>query len=157
MHSEYLRRLFLRNDLAEGRYVVRGRPVALADIGVPMFVVGTTMDHVAPWRSVHRIHVLTDAELTFALTNGGHNAGIVSELGKADRAYKLLTRAENGMYVDPDTFLDTAPLRQGSWWQAWFEWLHERSGRHVVPPQIGAAHSGYPPLEAAPGTYVLQQ
>ena len=27
MHSEYLRRLFLRNDLFEGRYTVDGRPI----------------------------------------------------------------------------------------------------------------------------------
>ena len=29
MHSEYLRKLFLDNDLAEGRYRCDGRPVAL--------------------------------------------------------------------------------------------------------------------------------
>jgi polyhydroxyalkanoate synthase len=48
MHSEYLRRLYLNNDLAEGRYQVGGRPVAIADIEVPMFIVGTVRDHVAP-------------------------------------------------------------------------------------------------------------
>jgi polyhydroxyalkanoate synthase subunit PhaC len=31
MHSEYLTRLFLHNDLAEGRYCVDGRPIALSD------------------------------------------------------------------------------------------------------------------------------
>ena len=37
MHSEYLRKLFLNNDLAGGRYVVEGRPIALSDIHAPMY------------------------------------------------------------------------------------------------------------------------
>lgn len=31
-------------------------------------------------RSVFKLHLLTDAELAFVLTNGGHNAGILFPL-----------------------------------------------------------------------------
>ena len=48
MHSEYLRHLFLDNDLAESRYQVDGRAVSLRDIRIPIFAVSTIRDHVDP-------------------------------------------------------------------------------------------------------------
>jgi polyhydroxyalkanoate synthase len=66
MHSEYLRQLFLNNDLFEGHYKVDGRPIALSDMRVPMFVVGTERDHVSPWRSVYKINLVVDTEVTFS-------------------------------------------------------------------------------------------
>ena len=156
MHSEYLRRLFLHNDLAEGRFPVDGRPVALSDITLPVFVVGTQTDHVAPWRSVYKLHYLTVADLTFVLTSGGHNAGIVSEPGHPHRSYQLLHRREGAAYIGPDDWLQQAPTRDGSWWPAWLQWLGERSGEPGEPPPMGNAQAGYRPLAAAPGHYVKE-
>ncbi|MEW5708383.1 MAG: alpha/beta fold hydrolase [Pseudomonadota bacterium] len=156
MHSEYLRHLFLHNDLAEGRYRVEGRPVALTDIRAPIFAVGTVRDHVAPWRSVYKIHLLSDTEVTFLLTTGGHNAGIVSEPGRKGRSYQVLTKSKDDRYSDPDAWLTIAPRKEGSWWPEWVAWLAARSGDPVAPPPMGAPAAGYPPLWDAPGTYVLQ-
>ena len=158
MHSEYLRRLFLDNDLAEGRYVAAGRPVALSDIHTPMFAVGPMQDHVAPWRSTYKVHLLTDTEVTFALTTGGHNAGIVSEPGHKGRSYQVMTRPANGRYQDPDAFLATAPRHEGSWWPAWTAWLHARSGAPVAAGDSAGGAAGIASsLGPAPGTYVLQE
>jgi polyhydroxyalkanoate synthase len=156
MHAQYLRRLFLNNDLALGRYRVSGRPVALGDIRAPMFVVGTESDHVAPWRSVYKIHLLTNGEVTFTLVTGGHNMGIVSPPGTPRRSYRVLTRAYDGKYIDADSYLAQATRHEGSWWTAWQGWLAARSTAEIEPPPMGAAGKGYPVIEPAPGSYVLQ-
>lgn len=156
MHSEYLRQMFLNNDFAEGRLRVDGRPVALTDIRVPVFAVGTEFDHVAPWHSVFKIVRLADTDVTFLLTSGGHNAGIVSEPGKNNRHYRLAQHPEHAPYVDPDRWLADTPAQSGSWWPAWFDWLARHSSARVAPPAMGNAAAGYAPLEPAPGSYVRQ-
>jgi polyhydroxyalkanoate synthase len=155
MHSEYLRKLFLGNDLAEGRYRSDGRAVALPDIAVPIFAVGTLNDHVAPWRSVYKIHLLTDTDVTFVLTSGGHNAGIVSEPGHPHRHYQALTRTDGERYLDRHSWEEQAPRKEGSWWPEWTAWLAERSGAPLAPPPMGSA--ACPPLADAPGSYVLAE
>jgi polyhydroxyalkanoate synthase len=151
MHSQYLRRLFLGNDLSAGRFEARGRRIALSDIKTPLFAVGTTKDHVAPWRSVYKAGLYCDADFTFLLASGGHNAGIVSEPGRTDRSYQIATRGHDEPYVDPDTWAAEAPCKQGSWWPEWQQWLARRSGALAAPPPAGAA------LAAAPGHYVLER
>jgi polyhydroxyalkanoate synthase len=155
MHSEYLRRLFLNNDLAAGRYMVADKPVALMDIRAPIFTVGTVRDHVAPWRSTYKINFLTDTDVTYLLMTGGHNAGIVSEPGHDHRGFQVMTRKADDRYIDPDAFLAQAPQKQRSWWPEWVAWLATQSGEPVDPPKIGNAD--YAPLGDAPGAYVLQQ
>jgi polyhydroxyalkanoate synthase len=156
MHSEYLRSLYLNNDLAEGRYFVDGKPVALSDIRAPLFVIGTERDHVSPWRSVYKINLVADTEVTFLLTSGGHNVGIVNPPGVAKRHYRMTTRAENDKYVDPETWFAATPVQEGSWWPVWCDWLVAHSSAKVAPPPFGAPERGLPPLDAAPGRYVLQ-
>jgi polyhydroxyalkanoate synthase len=156
MHSQYLRRLFLNNDLAEGRYEVDGKPVSLRDIRVPLFAVSTIMDHVAPWRSVYKIQMLTDADVTFVLSSGGHNAGIVNPPGHPHSRHQIATHKETETHVDPDTWQVAAAHHERSWWPCWLEWLQVHSSEMTAPPPIGAPTKGYAPLVEAPGTYVLQ-
>lgn len=150
MHSQYLTQLFLGNDLAEGRYCVGGRPVALVDIEAPLFVVGTERDHVSPWRSVYKLHLFTHQALTFLLTAGGHNAGIVSEPGHPGRHYRVGTRLLDAPYRSPDAFVaENAPI-EGSWWPCWAQWLDEHSSGTV---KARALEAHWPD---APGDYVFE-
>ena len=151
MHSEYLRLLFLNNDLAGGRYQVAGHPVSLRDIRVPVFGVGTETDHIAPWKSVFKIHALGHADVTFVLTNGGHNAGVISEPGHKRRHFRIHTTRNEDRALPPEDWLNTAQLSDGSWWPAWTSWLKKRSGTPTKPHKMGS------PLAPAPGTYVLME
>jgi len=151
MHSEYLRSMFLNNDLAAGKYHVDGHAVSLRDIRLPIFAVGTETDHIAPWRSVFKIHNLTHSDVTFALTNGGHNAGVVSQPGHPRRHFSLHTAHDSDPALTPDEWQEIATPHEGSWWPAWVTWLAAQSGDSVAPPKMGKA------LCDAPGTYVKME
>ncbi len=156
MHGRYLRELFLNNALSESRYKIKGEPITLFNITTPIFCVATRADHVAPWGSVYKLHYLTPAEVTFVLTSGGHNAGIVNSPERTDRIYQCLTRPRGGHYLSHKHWLATAPHRSGSWWPSWSAWLKERSGSRVAPPPLGHPEH-YPCIDEAPGHYVHER
>jgi len=123
---------------------------------VPLFVVATEADHIAPWRSVYKTQLFTDSDLRFVLTSGGHNAGILSDPGHPRRHYRVGHRRPGAHYMDADTWLARTERREGSWWPEYTRWLAAGSGRPIRPPAMGAPDQGYPPLCAAPGTYIHQ-
>jgi polyhydroxyalkanoate synthase len=157
MHTEYLRNLYLNNDLASGRLRYDGRALALADIRAPVFLVGTERDHVAPWKSVYMLHLYADADITFCLTSGGHNVGIVNPPAPEGpaRHYRMATKLAADRYLDPDQWFARNEPREGSWWPAWQAWIAERSDARGKPPPLGNAE--YAPIGKAPGTYVLMR
>jgi polyhydroxyalkanoate synthase len=159
MHSEYLKQLYLQNDLAGGRFRVNGEVINLAAITLPMFVLGTETDHVAPWKSTYKARALTrSADYTFLLTSGGHNGGIVCGPVNVKRRYRELTWTDAETALDPDQWMQRAPLHQGSWWPSWQAWLAARSGPcNAPPPALGNRPAGYGILGDAPGEYVLQR
>ena len=152
MHSQYLEKLFLNNDFAEGRFSIEGLHIIAKNIQVPTFVVSTEKDHVAPWKSVYKTHYLLNSDITFVLTNGGHNTGIVSEPGREGRSYRLSERKKADHYLDPKTWLEETPSQAGSWWQPWHAWLAKHSSPSMVKPPAMSSKS-----PAAPGKYVLQK
>jgi polyhydroxyalkanoate synthase len=155
MHSEYLRKLFLHNQLSNGKFTVKGAPIALNNIKVPIFSVATQKDHISPWKSVFKLHLFTDAEITFLLTTGGHNAGIVSEPNHPHRSYQVAVHKREDKHVFPDEWQANTPHHEGSWWPVWEEWLATHSGKLGTPPSMGRSQKGYKVLRDAPGLYVM--
>ena len=128
MHAEYLQRLYLDNELAAGRFMVEGRAAAIQNIRAPMFVVATERDHVAPWESVYNIDQLADTDVTFVLTSGGHNAGIVSEPGLARRRYRIADKGAEDFASDPTTGRTLHhPRKDRGGWTGW-------PGSPIIPP-----------------------
>jgi len=157
MHAEYLRQLYLNNALAKGEFLSEGQPVKLSTIQMPMFVVGTETDHVAPWRSVYKARGLTrSADYTFLLTSGGHNAGIVSGPEHPRRRYRMRKWTKPTETLAPQEWFDTTKPVKGSWWPVWQKWLVEHSTKGRVSPPPSAA-AGQPILGDAPGHYVLRR
>jgi polyhydroxyalkanoate synthase subunit PhaC len=157
MHSEYLERLYLKNELALGTFTLRGTRVDLGRLRLPLFVVGTESDHVAPWRSAYKMRGLTrSSDYTFLLTSGGHNAGIVSGPVHPKRRHRMLTWNDATTTVSADEWLKRAPLFEGSWWPAWERWLAEHSAAQQVPARMPAVpgEQSAAALADAPGDYV---
>ncbi len=157
MHSEYLRGLFLENRLTAGRFAVEGRAIALKDIAAPMFVIATEADHIAPWRSVYKTRLFTDCDLTFVLTSGGHNSGIINESESTKGQYTISHRADAAHYVGPDDWLKQQASRPGSWWPEWKDWLDEKSSGLVTAPATEFSDPNQAPVITAPGTYIYQR
>lgn len=150
MHGEYLRRLFLENRFAHGRYEVGDEAVAMKDIRVPIFALGAERDHIAPWRSVYKIELYGSADTTFVLSGGGHNQSVVSPPGKPGAYFSVRPTRQGRPYVEPDVWAASAKRQDGSWWPRWSTWLerHSRGGR--VPSRAVQAVHG-----PAPGRYVF--
>jgi polyhydroxyalkanoate synthase len=159
MHSEYLRKLYLNNDLAGGRYLFDGEPVDLGAIRVPVFVVATERDHVSPWRSVYKLLKLVHGPVEMVLSSGGHNVGIVNPpagpQAHAAAGYRHAAHGPRKAPADPSQWLLEARQAQGSWWPEWERWLRRHSGTPVRARAVSGLVEGGQPVRA-PGTYVFQ-
>lgn len=150
MHSEYLHTLFLHDSLAKGHYKFEGQGVALMNIQAPLLMVGTVRDHVSPWHSVYKIHLLTDTDTTFILAAGGHNAGIISEPGHANRSYQMNHAKRGHAWLPPEEWEKEASRHEGSWWVPMQSWLAKHSGAQIKARKIASQNC----LGDAPGEYV---
>lgn len=156
MHTEYLRKFFLQNELVQGAIRLGGKNISLLDISAPIFAVATERDHVAPWKSVYKLHFYMKTDITFVLTSGGHNSGIVNEPGRPNQQFQMLFHKKEDRRMAPEEWIENAPNYLGSWWPTWHEWLAADTFGKVAPPSMGNPEAGYRVLYDAPGTYVFQ-
>ena len=148
MHSSYLREMYQHNRLREpGGITLDGVSIDLTCIDVPVYILSTREDHIAPWRSTYAATGLYRGPIRFVLAMSGHIAGVVNP--PSANKYGHFT---GELAATPDAWLDAATAHEGSWWPDWDAWVSEYSGGEAPPREPGAG--ALPAIEDAPGRYV---
>ena len=148
MHSTYLREMYRHNRLREpGGITLAGTPIDLATVDVPVYVLSTREDHIAPWRSTYAATRLYAGPIRFVLAMSGHIAGVVNP--PAANKYGYYTGA---LAASPDAWLEAATAHEGSWWPDWDAWVSGHDGGEAPPREPG--DGALPTIEDAPGRYV---
>jgi polyhydroxyalkanoate synthase subunit PhaC len=149
MHSFYLHKFYRENRLVEsGGITLRGVPIDLRRIRLPVYMLSTGEDHIAPWAATYAATQLYRGDTRFVLAGSGHIAGVVNPPGQQKYGYWTNDRLPR----NPNDWLDGATEHPGSWWPDWAAWNAEKSGPKVPARQPGDGE--LEPLEDAPGSYV---
>jgi len=149
MHSFYLRNMYQKNLLAQpGGISMKGTPVDLGAIDIPVYFLSCREDHIAPWTSTYKGAKLFGGKVRFVLAASGHIAGVVNppEGGK----YNHFVNSEL-----PETaaeWFDNATEVAGSWWPDWHRWVTS-FGHETVPARV-PGKGRIKAIEDAPGSYV---
>jgi polyhydroxyalkanoate synthase subunit PhaC len=150
MHSQYLRWMYLHNDLVKpGKIRINNTPLDISSIDISTFFVSTIKDHIAPWKTTYRGFQLVKGKKRFLLGGSGHIAGIIIPPGKEKYGYYV----NNARPKNPEDWLRKAHHYDGSWWPEWLEWLNKESGRLINAPNF--TQLPIQPIENAPGSYVF--
>ena len=151
MHSQYLRSCYLHNEFARGEFEIDGQKLDPTKVEIDTYVLSAIDDHIVPWVSGYRTTQLLGGHNRFVLSTSGHIAGIVNP---PNPKAKHWTNDANP--ADPQEWKAGAQLQEATWWEDWAKWIGARGGPKVTPPrQLG--NEDYPPIEAAPGSYVRAQ
>lgn len=149
MHSEYLRWMYLHNDLVKpGKIHINDTPLDVSQIDIPTCFVSTKNDHIAPWKTTYEGFRLMKGKKRFILGGSGHIAGIIIPPGTPKYGYYL----NQASHEDPETWLANAQYHTGSWWPEWVTWLKKESGRLINAPVF--SRLPIPAMINAPGSYI---
>lgn len=152
MHSQYLRWMYLHNDLAKpGKIHLNHIPIDVSTIDIPTFFLSTEKDHIAPWKTTYLGFQLMNGPKRFVLGGSGHIAGIIN----APEAKKYGYKINNHAPAHAEKWLEQATEHPGSWWPEWLKWLKTHSGKLISAPDFNQLP--LKPVMDAPGSYVLRK
>jgi polyhydroxyalkanoate synthase len=151
MHMFYLRKMYQENLLVKpGGITLRNTPIDLRKIAIPVCILSTKDDHIAPWKATYAATQLYKGPVKFILSGSGHIAGVVNPAGSDKYGYWTSDAAKNPK--QPDDWLKGAKQHKGSWWPEWKKWISQFEGQQVPARRPGDGKLKV--LEDAPGLYV---
>ncbi len=140
----------------KGEVEMAGHAIDLSKVKSDLFILGGTTDHITPWRACYRsTQLFGSKDVTFVLSQSGHMQAILNPPGNPKAKY-YVSKKPGLPPADVDAWLKGAEEVAGSWWPFWMEWLQARAGKKVPAPKALGSKK-HPPMEAAPGLYVLDQ
>ena len=149
MHSWYLRNMYKDNNLCKpNKLSIKGTPIDISSIDIPVCFISAVEDHIAPWLSTYSGAKLFSGDTRFILGGSGHIAGIINP----PEAKKYGYRVTDTLLDDPQAWADAAEVNEGSWWPNWDSWVRPLASETVKARVEGKG--GLKVIEAAPGTYV---
>jgi polyhydroxyalkanoate synthase len=155
-HGFYLHNTYLENNLVKpGKISLLDQPIDLRRIRKDIYTIGAQRDHIVPWSSAWRIAQLTSAKTHFVLAASGHIAGMINPPSAGKGGYWTDETGDAAAAGTAIAWLAGAKKHEGSWWSDWTKWLEARSGNRMPAAAVGSA--AYPPIQDAPGSYVLEK
>ena len=152
LHRDFIELVLDRALAKPDTATMLGSPVDLSRVDVDAYVIAGVADHLCPWQACYRTTQLLGGDVRFALSSSGHIASMVNP--PANPKARFQVSATNP--PDPRDWLKAAETVPGSWWPDYSSWLADRSGGEQDRPG-GLGSSQFPPLEPAPGLYVLDR
>ncbi|MDR2327446.1 MAG: class I poly(R)-hydroxyalkanoic acid synthase [Acidovorax sp.] len=155
-YAWYLRNFYLENNMVKpGRLTVCGEQIDLGLLDLPVYVYGSREDHIVPINASYAATQLLPGPTRFVMGASGHIAGVINPPAKNKRSHWL--REDGQLPPTLPQWLEGAQELPGSWWTDWADWLKGHAGKQIAAPKRYGKGTAYQPLQAAPGSYVLQK
>ena len=151
MHSQYLRSCYLNNEFSRGEFVVGDTRLDPKEVPIDTYVVSAINDHIVPWASSYKTAQIFSGPNKFVLSTSGHIAGVVNPPSPKAKFWTNVDRP-----LDPLDWKHGAKLVDDTWWHDWADWIGGEGGAQVAASEK-LGDKQHPPIEQAPGSYVLDR
>src|SRR6516162_5174219 len=152
LHADFLDLIEVNPFVNAGQLEICGKPLDMRKLNLDSYVVAGVTDHITPWQGCYNTAKLYGERSTFVLANSGHIQSLINPPGNPKACF--WTGAATA--ADAQMWIEQAPKHTGSWWPHWLDWIKAHSGAMTpAPAALGSEQN--PPLQAAPGRYVMER